>query len=201
MKEDRIAMTFEILDISVMRAVYDGHLVSDFPADEVKPFSSIERMYSRGEYFGYGFFDEQMQLLAYAFFVKGNECEWLLLDYFAVVSTARGRGVGTKAISLLRDELSFFDGILIECEDPMRVPDGAQRRQRERRIAFYERLGALLTGVGACVYGVDYSVLCLPLRARTRDGDVYSALRRVYSTMFNSKQLKEKVKTFRKEQY
>lgn len=189
-------MRAELLDLARMREIYDTFLVHDFPAAEVKPFSAIGEMFARGVYFGYAFVQED-ELLAYAFFVQSETTHTALLDYFAVVSAFRGQGVGSRALVLLREEIPFLDGIVLEVEDPERTADKDEILLRRRRIAFYERAGVHMTGAGAEVFGVPYAIMYLPLRSVLSDAAVFRELKALYATMFSPETLKTRVKAFR----
>ena len=80
--------------------VYNTYLVKDFPKAEVKPLSRIQYLFEKNLYFGYGLYDESDTLLAYAFFSDAYGCEFVLLDYFAVVDGNRGAGIGCKMLTL-----------------------------------------------------------------------------------------------------
>ncbi len=64
-----------------------------------------------------------------------------LLEYLAVARTARGDGIGSTLMRHLAHELRAARGILIEVESDAACA-GAERVLRQRRIAFYARLGA-----------------------------------------------------------
>lgn len=189
-------MRAELLDLALMQDIYQTFLVHDFPAQEVKPFSAIASMYQRGVYFGFAFF-EQDEIVAYAFFVQPENAQTVLLDYFAVVSDRRGQGIGTKALQLMREELPFLDGIVLESEDPEFSENQAELTKRNRRIAFYERAGVRMTKLGAQVYGVDYVIMYFPLHTDRTDAGVFRDLKMIYSAMFPPEILRTRITTYR----
>ncbi|ONI75044.1 hypothetical protein ALI144C_40475 [Actinosynnema sp. ALI-1.44] len=68
---------------------------------------------------------------------------WVFLRYFVVGD--RGRGLGALLWTEIRRELAGFTRIVYDVEDPGEDGiDDAERTTRERRIAFYLRLGAVL---------------------------------------------------------
>ena len=85
------------LSIEESRQVYEKHLCVDFPADEVKPFSTIQRGMESGAYTVYGFY-EAGALMGYAFLFRQGH--WILLDYFAVCAGKRGSGIGGLEYSI-----------------------------------------------------------------------------------------------------
>lgn len=162
-------------------AIYSTHSVRHFPADERKPISSIERMASEGIYIGYGLFssgqpdtDEGIerpsshichgQLLGYAFFTALPEQQVCLLDYFAVMEDFRSHGIGSIFLRHMKTSPSPYKGFLIESEDPDYANGEAELSIRRKRLAFYERNGAVATGIKASVFGVPYCLLYFPLQ-------------------------------------
>ena len=89
-----------------MRRLYDERMQEDFPPAELKPWKRIEEMLSGGIYFAYGFCEEE-RITAYAFFVVQGAS--VLLDYYAVSREARGRGIGSRFLRLLKEELRQKD--------------------------------------------------------------------------------------------
>ena len=172
--------------------IYDRHLKKDFPPDEVKPFSAILSMMQRGCYEAYGAY-ENGELAAYAFYAttgyKGKRIA--LLDYYAVVSDRRGRGIGTAVLKLLSPGRLSLACVLIECERPARARTEEEQAVREKRILFYERCGACRTGVGAKLYGVEYDILILREQDQNADtgmdqAQAYALTTHMYHSMYEA---------------
>lgn len=175
------ALDVRTLDAGQIRALYAQRLKRDFPPDELKPLSRIERALARGEYICYGAFDGGA-ILAYAFFVlMGRKA---LFDYFAVDEALRDRGIGSRFLrALIGGPLSGMDCVLLEVDDPGAAPTSEERQVRERRLAFYLNNGLEDTHARATVYGVDYVILSLPVgpapdpeQARRVYADLYRAI-------------------------
>ncbi len=74
-------------------------------------------------------------------------------DYLGVASGLRGRGIGAKLYRAALARLSkdaaaagvSLSGMAFDVEDPDLAPTPENRRLRQRRIGFYQRLGARLT--------------------------------------------------------
>ena len=160
-------------------AIYSTHSVRHFPADERKPVSSIERMASEGIYTGYGLYSskypdeagKQMasselgrNLLGYAFFTVLPEQQTCLLDYFAVMENYRSHGIGSLFLQHMKSSPAPYNGFLIESEDPDYAKGEAELSIRRKRLDFYEKNGALPTGIKATVFGVPYCLLFFPLQ-------------------------------------
>ncbi len=153
------------LALAQIRELYAQRLVVDFPPDELKPLSIIERALRRGEYVCYGAMDGQ-EALAYGFFVKleADGKRFALFDYFAVRQDLRDRGVGSRFLLALVDgPLRGMDCVLLEIDAPERAGTPEERRIRDRRLRFYLNNGLRDTTVSAVVYGVEYRILSLPV--------------------------------------
>ena len=151
-------------------SVYDLYMKKDFPANELKPFSIIEKSLEKGQYFCCGIFNGD-KFCGYACFVTllTESKEYCLLDYFAVISDMRGQGIGSEFLRLLKDILKGTEMVICEAENP----SGSEEDEliiRQRRVNFYLRNGFVETGVTASVYGVDYILLDFDLgRKHTKD--------------------------------
>ena len=114
-----------------------------FPRREVVPFGVILKKYDEGiEEFFYCLKNDG--IMAIAFFAVYNDPSFLLLDYFAVKSEGRGKGIGTRFLSKLLGycgEKYTNSLIMAEVEDPN---FGEKRKMKEKRIRFYQRLGMKL---------------------------------------------------------
>ena len=169
----------EPLTLEQIRMLYRERLTSDFPPDELKPLSRIERALSRGEYTCYGAM-EGGEILAYAFFVISGRRA--LFDYYAVARDLRDRGIGSRFIrALIEGPLSNMDCVLLEVDDPDRAT-GAEAVLREKRLSFYLRNGLTDTGVRAEVYQVWYRILALPVGDALSPEDV----RHIYSDLYHT---------------
>ena len=175
----------EIREISreALKPIYDQHMVQDFPADELKPWTAIEALYERGVYRGYGLYDGD-ELLAYACFTRQAEDNWLLLDYYAVCAAYRSHGYGSQFLTKLWQSLQDVQGIFVEIELIESAKDEAERQIRTRRRQFYLRNGLTATKMRTNLFGVDYEMLLMPCAAPQLDDAVLLVeLRKVYQTM------------------
>ncbi len=170
-------MHIKKLTISEIKDIYNTHLITDFAADEVKPYSRIYDMYCTGIYSAYGLYSVE-ELLGYAFFVVLDDA--VLLDYFAVVKGKRASGFGGSFLSMLKAELSDVHFVL-ESEYVPSAKSDADRATRIRRINFYKNNGMFETGVRASVFGVDYSIF---VEKPMEDSVVRDILGKIYHSMF-----------------
>ena len=159
------AFTVKELTLEQIRVLYAGRLQEDFPPDEIKPLSAIERAMRRGEYVCFGAMAGE-DILAYAFFVKMEERKngYALFDYLAVKKEARCTGVGSAFLQMLiAGPLKSMDAVLLEIDDPAFALDAEEEAIRNRRLRFYLRNGLVDTSVTAVVYGVQFRILALPV--------------------------------------
>lgn len=161
-KKDAI---IKILTKEEILSIYTAHAVRHFPENELKPVSSIERMSEECIYTGYGLYlsHKPEELLCYAFFTILPGTPVSLLDYFAVMEEYRSHGIGSLFLQYMKSSSQSFHGFLIESEDPDYATDSQESAIRCKRLAFYEKNGALPTGIKATVFGVPYRLLFFPL--------------------------------------
>ncbi len=119
----------------------------DAPAEGVKPAAYPVLVAEEGE--------EVHGFMALAFWTAADTGWQAALgfgDYLGIAPARRGRGIGSR---LYREGLASLEreaaareedlaGMAFDVECPDAAPSSENRRLRERRIAFYERLGARL---------------------------------------------------------
>ncbi|MDD7390825.1 MAG: GNAT family N-acetyltransferase [Lachnospiraceae bacterium] len=148
-----------------MKEIYDGMMTRHFPADEIKPFWKIKDSYEKGEYMGYGLYEENSGCLAYAWMCSIPDENWILLDYYAVTENLRGQGMGSRFLKRFFEECTEGVPVIIEVEDPDRlvgIPEDEKERElakRLRRISFYLKNGVKETNLRASVFQVPYSIM------------------------------------------
>lgn len=132
----------EILEgsISDLKEIYE-RFRRDFAVSELKDYSHLEMLMLKKKYklllARHRVFNDT---IGYAFVFEAPNALWL--DYMAIDSRFQNAGYGT----LLFNKIAEFKqngklGIFLEVEIP-REEDPALREEQERRIRFYERLGA-----------------------------------------------------------
>lgn len=168
-------------------AIYTTHSIRHFPEDERKPVSAIRRMAMEGIYAGYGLYlrKEPDKLLGYAFFTVLLDEGCCLLDYFAIMEDYRSHGIGSLFLQCIRSYFPDLPGFLIESEDPDFAGNPSEYSIRCKRLAFYERNGAIFTGIKASVFGVPYRLLFFPLRHADERSEAVLSVQAVQSDFFN----------------
>lgn len=155
-----------------LSAIYQVHMVRDFPSSELKPLSAILDWMRKGRYVAVGCYQGE-ELLAYACLCRSLSGETLLLDYFAVVGDRRSQGVGSAFLRQLHQnfqEKEEYQGIVLEIESVESARNREEQQLRERRKQFYLRCGVEQTDIFCRIYGVDYQILFYPFR-QGKSGD------------------------------
>ena len=172
-------MNIETLTLPEIRDVYLRQLKYDFPDDERKSLSLIEKSLREGRYLCCGIRDES-GVAAYAFFAVIDQL--YLFDYFAVRKDLRGTGIGSAFLQELRGcRLQNASCVLLEVEDPDCADSDEERTVRERRLRFYMKNGLRNTGARVQTFGVYFLILEIPLgdpHTREEAGEIYSRIYR-----------------------
>ena len=153
----RSALKIRLLTLEEIHTVYHVYMIDDFGEMELKPFARIEADFAAGKYEGYGLFEGKM-IISYALFVI-TDTGVALLDYLGVREDLRDQGYGTKTLQMLEPELTKYDMMIVEVENPAYATDEEDRTEKERRIAFYTKNGFVPTGVDVPLFTVEYTIL------------------------------------------
>ncbi len=175
------------LKLSGFKKVYRTYLMRDFPRTELRPLFSVQRAWKRGEYSAY-IYEEKGEILAYAAFSACGD-PFCLLDYFAVTEKFRRQGIGSAFLKDLLPVVLPKSEIIVEAESTQSANNSKEAFIRQKRLDFYEKNGAIQTGVGSRVFGVDYTILCFPGKAKILSVDEYQhailhLYRKVYHPFF-----------------
>ena len=206
-------LELKILDKNEVESVFINYMKADFPANELKPLSHMIAMTDAGIYKSYGLFIKD-ELAGYAFFVTDGNGN-LLLDYFAVLKSGRGKGIGSAFLEKLAASVPEGNYVIIEVEDPDEAPDGVQgetsdeaqepgasdKETRLRRIRFYERAGVYGTDVRTRIYDADYMIMLFSGSKRYDTEQALGAVEHMYRVMFSAEVMEKHVdiKTVSKE--
>lgn len=208
-------MYLKLLNIDEISEIYNTHMVKDFPKAELKPLDHIVNYMKNDICISVGMYESPENnnetsftpdlLAGYATFIIPKDYNYCLLDYFAITAPNRGKGFGHTFFSLMKDffadKLPSLQGIFLECESVESASDEKEISIRTRRIAFYKDCGCIMTNLGSNVFGVEYSILMLPvnnlknnefIRLSRNDVDI------IYKTMFKPHHYKEYVSLWEK---
>ena len=175
------------LDLTEIQIIYEKYMITDFPASELRPFTQTQRLYQEGHYEGYGMYDDQDLFVAYALYVKPprHEIRAVLLDYLAVVPSARGTGAGSIFLQQMQQMFHDTDVILLEVENPDYALTGEDLYMRKKRMRFYMKNELSTTGIQTRVYDMEYQILAMPLRHDPSDHEVIQAMSGIYHQLFD----------------
>lgn len=176
-------LTMKLLNTSEVIQLYHTHMMIDFPADELKPLSSILKLMSQDVYECFGLFEEDT-LKAYALLSRQKDGEIFLLDYLAVCKAFRNQNYGSQFLALLKKHYVLAKGLIIEIESLRCAKDEEDLLMRTKRLAFYERNGLIQTGVITNCFGVEFTILYMPLAAHLEDALIAQHLDGIYHTLF-----------------
>lgn len=168
------------LSIEEIASLYKNRIRADFPRRERRPLFLIRKLYAEGRYACLAL-EEGGDIAAYATFLCDGEVSGVLLDYFAVDERLRGNGVGSRFFAMLPAHWQEKGGILLECERPGAAKNEAEKKNRERRIAFYRRGGAQEVALRWRAFGVDYNVLWRPICTPAAQADAAGDLVALYT--------------------
>lgn len=127
---------------------------STFPLNERKPFSVILKKQKTGQMELLAITDDAEEFCGLVITILYRDL--VLLDYFAVCPSRRGRNIGTTTLSLIRKRYPDRR-LILEIEDPDAPCDN--REERLRRRAFYLRNGMEIMPFRVDLFGVEMLIL------------------------------------------
>lgn len=151
------------LNLEEVQQIYRTYMPQHFAKNEIKPLENIENMWADNNYFAIGIFQKDTQkMMGYALLCGCKESDMVLLDYYAILEEYRQLGIGSYFLEHMGEQLKeTFCGILIETEDILCAANEQEKIERERRNVFYERNGAVKTGIRSEIFTARYEVYVL----------------------------------------
>lgn len=118
---------------------------SAFPADERTPLEELQRLLDAGSILLHRTTNKAGELLCFSIVYPMSN--FALLSYIASDSTKRSTGIGSKhmkkLLEILKSKYPEFLGLVLEIESTRQQGlEAADKTARQRRLAFYQRLGA-----------------------------------------------------------
>ena len=165
--------------------IYEERLQYDFPPAERKPLSAILHSNRAGTYRAFGVYEGDA-CVAYAYFVRVPESEWMLLDYYAVRDDLRGTGIGSWFLARLHTLEPDSPVILLEIDEPEFAETPEERELCLRRARFYHRAGARFSGILATTFGVPYRLLTFSAQT-VSDEEVARQYETIYRRMLGTR--------------
>lgn len=202
-------MIWRLLTEQEINIIYEQHMKRDFPPEELPPFPPAMELIASGEGWFFGIFDKAQDggiegahemkqdgmnsdidledLAAYMQVLKPEVCSYALLNYYAVLPAYRNQGLGERLLGELQMHLPKVQGIIIEAEIPKKSEDAGIA---QRRLGFYERVGAVNTMWEEQVYDAWYYVL-VKLFADGEVGQALDDLQMCYQRLFTELQYEQ----------
>lgn len=158
-------------------------MINDFPEDELKPFEMIEELIKAEKSLAIGYYEDNI-FKGYATILFAGKN--LLLDYFAIISSYRGKGHGTRFLLELKDYFKDYGFLLIESENN-------NSETARKRIEFYKKCGCKDSTLKGRLYFVEYVFLYLELSqsycTETAKEEIVNIYRTVYPSYLNTEYL------------
>ncbi|MCD7727859.1 MAG: GNAT family N-acetyltransferase [Ruminococcus sp.] len=188
-------LTLDCLSVSQAKEIYKKYMKSDFPKNELKPFSMIKVHTERGVYLPIGIYDNNA-LAGYAYCLLDKESSGVLLDYFAILKPLRGKGIGSRALksvcSYFTNELGF-KALVLESESADFAKNDEDKATRLKRMAFYQRNGMFLQSFSTNLFGVHYKIFSYP------EVDARGLILSIYQKILPARLLKSRLKIIEEE--
>ncbi len=186
-----------ILSENDIKQLYNENMIFDFPKDELKPLNHILSLVEQDVYICQGYFSKN-EMKSYSFFAKEKEDDsCCLLDFFAVNSKYRDKGIGSDTIKLLNNEKEFSeDGIIAEIEDPKYSLTSEERAIKEKRANFYYRNGFIKTDITSICFGVHFLIIYLPKKVHLSNNLIANKLNNIYKTIFPKSSFEKNISIF-----
>ncbi|ORX83330.1 hypothetical protein BCR32DRAFT_267065 [Anaeromyces robustus] len=108
-----------------------------FPSKERQNFWSLQRRVKKGKAEQWNFYDNDIWV-GWSYIIKIKGKNYIYLYYFAINSSLRGKGYGTKALKLLLEKYKDYK-IILALEDWREESD--DHEQRIKRHEFYLHCG------------------------------------------------------------
>lgn len=173
----------KVTNISEAKQIYQKHIAIDFPPFERPPLPFFLKMIKKASSELY-LYEKDGQDMAYAVFHEVDG--YVLLNFFAVYESQRGKGIGSELLGEFSRIYGDRKGILLEAEHTEYAKDQAEETVRRKRITFYERSGYLcLENLDVLLFGVHYHIMVKPLGEDKTDDPayIYDVLCKMYSGM------------------
>lgn len=171
-------MTLHHMNRDELRRAYETDLVEAFPPSELKPLAAMEALRDKELYAPLCLSDENGEILGYALLWYHDDGRYVLIDYLCVPAQQRNRGIGAKLLDAMRAHYGPDTVFIWESEAP--TGDETQDEMILRRLAFYQRCGAVVLGYDNALFGVHFKTLCSSLSPLPAEDEIMRKHREIY---------------------
>jgi GNAT superfamily N-acetyltransferase len=186
-------MQMKTLNERERKLFYHNYLTQDFHKSEVKSYKLLEQLVSEGKYLCLGFFEEETPM-GYAYLTKSKDEKIIMLDYFAVVSSYRSQGFGTRFLKeLINRYKQKFNILIAEVENPRYGTNQNDILKRNRRIDFYRNVGFITTDIQSKILTDEYLIIKIDFNSNISEVDLMKQLNQMYQTIFGEEFYKEHI--------
>lgn len=175
-------MTLHHMTRDELRRAYETDLMEAFPPSELKPLAAMENLCDKGLYAPLCLLDEDGEILGYALLWHHEDGRYVLIDYLCVPARRRNQGIGAKLLDAIRAHYSADTVFIWESEAP--TGDEAQDEMILRRLAFYQRCGAVVLSYDNALFGVHFKTLCCSRSPLPAEDEIMRKHREIYLNHF-----------------
>lgn len=152
------------IDIKKFKQNLYSYYVELFPEEERKSMKKLRKLYKKGMEKFLEIVDDN-KTVGFIIYCTLENNLYVWLDYFAILPEYQNRGYGSKTIPLLKEFFFDYEGIYGEVEKKGLGKDESENSQRERRIAFYQKLGFIfLEECDLYLWNVIYTTCILKIK-------------------------------------
>ena len=137
---EQLNVSLKQVDINEFKEkLYDNYL-EIFPKDERKPLKLIEHTYKKKITTILEILNND-DIVGFMIFNQIKDKGYIQLDYFAIFTEYRNKGIGSTSLKLFLDKYRDNKGIFIEIEKVGLGKTIEENEERQKRKDFYERIG------------------------------------------------------------
>lgn len=172
-----------------LKDIYENRMKDDFPEAELKPLDAMYSMMDLDCYDALAVLKDDV-VVGYSLLTKVPNREFLLLDYLSIYKEYRQGGYGSEVLAKLKEHYSGKI-IFIESENPD-FQDEEHKKIAQKRLCFYEKNGAVNTGVLTKIWTVPYINFAL-CDGQMQRSQVEDSLNAIYEIMIPNDATRQKM--------
>ena len=175
-KIDMVRKMIRSMTEDELKIIYHQYMINDFPDNERKPLNVIQSRHNKKENYCICYFEDNV-MKGYSILEFCEENRSLLMDYFAIIPEYRNQGTGTRFLNEMKVYFYEWDALFIESET-------AVTQTAEKRLCFYQKAGALISGDRVHLYHVDYEIMCISLKRQILNHEVKELMSQLYQKIY-----------------